>query len=416
MKKLITVLTIVALLFSISVNSFIMYNWFLDRKGKSDSVEIEQQGSIGLYLDWSYFDFFWQDNVLEVDLHQGVIQELVDGISEGLFDVQMVELNYYLYAVDYFILENNHWNLDLYEGDAVFCEDESPVRYYFSYVLGEFILNGVQNLSYDYLENEKSVFILRGGSGFIMGYGPDDYIELNIASVLVSSQSSLPLPPDPEKEGHHFVGWYLDEELTIAYDGRPIYEDTVLYAKFEINKYTVTFESNGGNNIVSQTVDWDTMIEQPEVARLGHDFMGWYTDQAFTQAFDFNTTIKQNYTLYARWQIKTFTVTFMIDDELYITLTVEWGTTLEQLQKLLEQLGYYVKDEIFDDIGKTEQLGPNFIFDSDYTVYGELQPSGLFAKIGRGLDIFFGTWWLWLAVSGGIVLIGGLYIAGKKRI
>ena len=49
----------------------------------------------------------------------------------------------------------------------------------------------------------------------------------------------LQLPEEPTKEGYRFVGWYLDEDLTIPYNGEPITADMHFYAKFEINEYTV---------------------------------------------------------------------------------------------------------------------------------------------------------------------------------
>lgn len=133
----------------------------------------------------------------------------------------------------------------------------------------------------------------------------------------------LPLPEDPEKEGYTFIGWYWDEAFTQPYDNEPIYEHTPLYAKFEINRYTVTFDTNGGYEIDDITVDWNTVLEPVTPTLRGYEFLGWfledgteYTDQPITE-----DTI-----LTAKWKVITFTVTFYVDGEVYATKEVEYGT------------------------------------------------------------------------------------------
>jgi len=54
-------------------------------------------------------------------------------------------------------------------------------------------------------------------------------------------------PSDPTKEGHTFDGWYTDEALTTAYTFSTMpAEDLTLYAKWDANAYTITYEKNGG--------------------------------------------------------------------------------------------------------------------------------------------------------------------------
>jgi uncharacterized repeat protein (TIGR02543 family) len=49
------------------------------------------------------------------------------------------------------------------------------------------------------------------------------------------------------KDGYVFGGWYLDEEMTEEYtfNGTPE-ESFILYAKWDVNQYTVTFDTMGG--------------------------------------------------------------------------------------------------------------------------------------------------------------------------
>lgn len=76
-------------------------------------------------------------------------------------------------------------------------------------------------------------------------------------------------------------------------------------------KYTVTFDSDGGSAVEKQTVEEGKKATKPaDPTKEGYDFAGWYNGEA---AFDFETAIKANITLKAHWTIKTFTVTFDTD-------------------------------------------------------------------------------------------------------
>ena len=72
----------------------------------------------------------------------------------------------------------------------------------------------------------------------------------------------------------------------------------------ECPKHTVVFDTQGGMAIASQEVAFTDKITAPAVPnRQGYTFAGWYTDTAFTTAWDFaNDTMPDNdLTLYAKW-------------------------------------------------------------------------------------------------------------------
>ncbi|MBQ6780292.1 MAG: SUMF1/EgtB/PvdO family nonheme iron enzyme [Treponema sp.] len=71
--------------------------------------------------------------------------------------------------------------------------------------------------------------------------------------------------------------------------------------------YTVTFETNGGSAVTKQVVASGEKASEPSApAKTRATFGGWYTDSGLTGAFDFNTAITGNTTLYAKW---TYSVT-----------------------------------------------------------------------------------------------------------
>ena len=69
--------------------------------------------------------------------------------------------------------------------------------------------------------------------------------------------------------------------------------------------YTVTFESNGGTEVSSQTILTGQKATQPAApVREGYEFAGWYSDSELTTAYDFNSAVSGNITLYAKWTQK----------------------------------------------------------------------------------------------------------------
>jgi len=69
-----------------------------------------------------------------------------------------------------------------------------------------------------------------------------------------------------------------------------------------VTTHTVTFNTNGGNAIINQSINQNVRATRPaDPTREGFAFVGWYADSAFTTAFDFNTQITSNITIFARW-------------------------------------------------------------------------------------------------------------------
>jgi len=66
--------------------------------------------------------------------------------------------------------------------------------------------------------------------------------------------------------------------------------------------YIVTFNSNGGTIVTSQTVIEGNKIEKPITVKLGYAFVNWYSNIELSIIYDFNDEIKSNIILYAKWQ------------------------------------------------------------------------------------------------------------------
>ncbi|MEH7073878.1 Ig-like domain-containing protein, partial [Neobacillus drentensis] len=128
--------------------------------------------------------------------------------------------------------------------------------------------------------------------------------------------AKITAPTPPTKVGYTFGGWYKDAAYTTAWDFE---NDTIpatnitLYVKWATNSHTVTFDSQGGSAVTGITAEYNARITAPESpTKIGYTFGGWYKDAAFTTEWDFeNDTVSAiNITLYAKWIINRYTVTF----------------------------------------------------------------------------------------------------------
>ena len=129
----------------------------------------------------------------------------------------------------------------------------------------------------------------------------------------VKSGEKAVLPADPTLKGYTFAFWYLgdDEQNATAYDfNTPVTENITLTAKWNINKYTVTFNSYGGTPVPpAQEVEYGLTATEPATAptKTGYTFDGWYLGD---EKYDFSDAVEQNITLYANWEKNIYTVTY----------------------------------------------------------------------------------------------------------
>ena len=109
-------------------------------------------------------------------------------------------------------------------------------------------------------------------------------------------------PADPTKEGYTFIGWYKGEsEWNFE---TPVTADLTLTAKWQINRYTITFDTAGGSEVPSITQDYGTAITPPAApTRTGYTFAGWDRESPTTMP-------AENITLTARWTVNQYTITF----------------------------------------------------------------------------------------------------------
>ena len=144
------------------------------------------------------------------------------------------------------------------------------------------------------------------------------------------------------KTGYSFKGWATEPDGSVKYGNKAIYtmgaeSSYTLYAVWEINKYTITLELNGGAaDTDSITQNYNTVVEPPVVTRSGYNFVEWYSDSEFNTIYNFSTIPAENITVYAKWQLDT-------------TYTGEIGIrNIQELQAINEHLSgkFYLESDI----------------------------------------------------------------------
>ena len=93
---------------------------------------------------------------------------------------------------------------------------------------------------------------------------------------------------------------YTADKLTVS--GSMPDSDVTVDVTFTAKDYTVTYESNGGSTVPSQTVKYNETANKPaDPTKSGCTFAGWYTEEKLTNKYDFAAPVTGNITLYAKW-------------------------------------------------------------------------------------------------------------------
>lgn len=80
--------------------------------------------------------------------------------------------------------------------------------------------------------------------------------------------------------------------------------------------YVATFDTDGGSTVADQNVPYGSKVTRPaDPTKQDKVFAGWYTTDALTTAFDFDTVITDDTTIYAKWEDPAPTYTITIHNE-----------------------------------------------------------------------------------------------------
>ena len=133
-----------------------------------------------------------------------------------------------------------------------------------------------------------------------------------IKSQEVEHGKAATAPDDPIRKGYTFTGWS-------PADFSNILDNTTITAQYEINKYKVTFDANGGSFDGTETkeaqVEYGQTVTAPDPSptRANYTFTKWTEDKDGKISYNFEEAVSAETKLYAQWQATDFDITYNLD-------------------------------------------------------------------------------------------------------
>ncbi|MBR2778170.1 MAG: InlB B-repeat-containing protein, partial [Prevotella sp.] len=181
--------------------------------------------------------------------------------------------------------------------------------------------------------------------------------------------------------------------------GTPVTKDITLKAEWAGVPVVATFDANGGQ--FADLGDDTTTVKKEDVTQTygsgyvlpanaptmdGYKFAGWYTKaeggEAITSVTEVGSVVLEDgKTVYAHWDNEVYTVTFMVDGEVYATQTVAGGEKailpgIEPVKEGAELDGWYTAGKVkYDFEADTNKVT------SDLTLYAEWVPATCYVVV-----------------------------------
>lgn len=183
------------------------------------------------------------------------------------------------------------------------------------------------------------------------------------------------------KNGYTFDGWYKAEDYSSGKISEGADEkwqekdDIVLYAKWNANTYTISFEGTGCENLKHQDVVFNERIgELPIPTQIGYEFEGWKDETGKAVSANDIYQTAGNIILFPIWSAKTYTITFHAcggSPEIEIK-HCKYNDIFTAFPNV-ERNGYSLKEwnSAEDGNGKQYKSGFAFSFDSDLNLYAQ---------------------------------------------
>ena len=122
-----------------------------------------------------------------------------------------------------------------------------------------------------------------------------------IAPITQDYGTAVTAPADPTRTGYTFAGW--DKTIPTTMPA----ENVTITARWTVNRYTITFDTNGGSKVNSITQDYGTAVTAPaDPTRTGYTFAGW--DETIP-----TTMPAENITITAWWTVKSYNIRYILN-------------------------------------------------------------------------------------------------------
>ena len=183
--------------------------------------------------------------------------------------------------------------------------------------------------------------------------------------VTFGSAAQLPVP---ERSGYTFTGWQKEDGTAVsdaagAVGEWNIAEDVSLTASWSVVTYDVTYNNIEGathSNPATYTVE-DAAVALQDAAKTGYTFLGWYSDAEFEQEVsEIDTSACEDVELWARWEVITYTATFVNSDGTVGTVDFDIEDTALSEPAVPQRTGYTGAWEDYEI--KAEDLTINAVY------------------------------------------------------
>jgi hypothetical protein len=180
------------------------------------------------------------------------------------------------------------------------------------------ITNGTTENNVPFESDLFSTYALGASDEYTITFDTDG--GTSIASMTRISGTTVNAPEETtSKEGYTFTGWEPTFPMTMPD------QDITVKAKWKVNQYTITFDTDGGNTITAIKKDFGAEVTAPaDPTKTGYTFTGW--DKTIPEKMP-----AENMTIKAKWKINQYTIVFDSDGGSAISpITQDYGTTIKK--------------------------------------------------------------------------------------
>lgn len=171
--------------------------------------------------------------------------------------------------------------------------------------------------------------------------------------------------PTLNQTGHNFLGWYFNDEKVQIPFSYSYTENITLQAKWELQKYNISLDLNGGESDVNElVVEYNKEFTLPTPTKENHKFVGWYLYNTLFTDGVYNKT--HGISLKAKWEeLPKYTVSYLHDDKVLFTDVVYINNTYK-IREFEDIEGYNFL--YWTSNGNRYYPNDTFVYDFDYNL------------------------------------------------
>ena len=179
---------------------------------------------------------------------------------------------------------------------------------------------------------------------------------VNPSIMQIGHGNPVPIPATPYKPCHAFLGWYKDKALTTEWDfSEEIIGPITIYAKWQLDYCTVSFNTNGGLPLADTLKGMvvGNIIPKPvEPKKEGYIFVDWFYDASYSKVAALPLPLADNAALHAKW----------VKEPIYIERSIAIPNPLFTKDDMLSNYNttYFIADASLCATGSTDvEIGVN---------------------------------------------------------